>query len=463
MSVTDSSRDVSHHFADMAANVVIDVLDDAAIDAAKKSILDTVGVALAASGVEPAAQALVDLVKHDGGRPESSLWGMGMRVPASNAAFANGALAHCLDFDDQTPWGQHASSSVVPAALAVAERTGSVTGGDLIAAVAAGQDIFARLRCHVGWRKDWNLSSVVGVYAAAAAASRVLHMPASAIQHALGIASQQSAGIMEVVAGTGSDLRGVYAGFSARGAVTAAQLAERGLTGVDRLFEGPVGFFASYFDGQYDREAILADLGQEYRGAGTLYKLWPSVGTSHSHIHATIELMAEHDLTPESIQELRVFVGDYHNLMCTPLDVRQAPQTLVDAKFSLPFLVALAAVHRSVSVTHFTESGLHDSRVRAVAAKVVPVEDSALDWKLELPPGRVEVITIDGRRLTKVGDNYPGSATAPTTWDALSQKFRDCAAVAAHAPSPEQVESLIAIVRDLENVSDVAGIPRCLP
>jgi 2-methylcitrate dehydratase PrpD len=457
--VTGSSRHVSHHSADMAANVSIDALHGAAIDAAKKSILDTVGVALAASDVEPAAQGLIDLVKHDGGRPESSLWGMGMRVPACNAAFANGALAHCLDFDDQTPWGQHASSSVVPAALAEAERKGTVSGGDLIAAVAAGQDIFARLRCHVGWRKDWSLSTVIGVYAAAAAASRVLRLPASAIQHALGIASQQSAGIMEVVARTGSDLRGVYAGFSARGATI---LAEQGLTGVDRLFEGPVGFFNSYFAGRYDREAILADLGQEYRGAVTLYKLWPSVGTAHSHIHATIELMAEHDLTPESIQELRVFVGDYHNLMCTPRDVRQAPQTLVDAKFSLPFLVALAAVHGSVSVTHVTESGLPEGRVRAVAAKVVPVEDSALDWKLELPPGRVEVTTVDGRCFTRVGDNYPGSATAPTSWDALSAKFRDCAAVAALEPSSEQVESLIAMVRDLENVSDVAGIPRCL-
>ena len=223
--MTESSRDVSHHFAHMAANVSIDALDDAAIDAAKKSILDTVGVALAASGVEPAAQALIDLVKHDGGRPESSLWGMGMRVPAANAAFANGALAHCLDFDDQTPWGQHASSSVVPAVLAVAETEGAVSGADLIAAVAAGQDIFARLRAVTSG------GARTGTCPASSASMRARprrrgcwRMPGGAIQHAFGIASQQSAGIMEVVAGTGSELRGVYAGFSARGAVTAALL-----------------------------------------------------------------------------------------------------------------------------------------------------------------------------------------------------------------------------------------------
>ena len=126
----------------------------------------------------------------------------------------------------------------------------------------------------------------------------MLDLPAPTVHHALGIASQQSSGIGEVLAGTGSDLRGVYAGFSARGAVTAALLAERGMTGVDLLFEGPNGVFNTYFGGRYDREPMLADLGTDFRGAGTLYKLWPSVGTSHGHIHATIRIMHEENLAP---------------------------------------------------------------------------------------------------------------------------------------------------------------------
>ena len=455
-----NQRDVSHDMAEMAATATIDALGEPAIEAAKMSILDTIGVALAASGVEPAVQGLLDLVAEEGGRTEATVWGRGSRVPATNAAFANGALAHCLDFDDQTPWGQHAASSVVPATLAVAERAGDVTGADLIAAVAAGQDIFARIRCHVDWRKDWNLSSVAGVYAGAAAAARAIRMPSSTVHHALGIASQQSAGIAEVIAGTGSDLRGVYAGFSARGAVTATLLAERGMTGVDRLFEGPNGVFNTFFGGRYDREGMLAGLGTEFRGAGTLYKLWPAVGTSHSHIHATIELVTDHQLAPEDIREIRVYVGDYHSLMCTPLEARQAPETLVDAKFSLPFLIALAAVHRSVKVVHFTGDELRDERIRRVAAKVVPVRDDALDWKLELPPGRVEIVTTDGSSFVREGGAYPGSAEAPTTWEQLAQKFRDCAAVAAQAPSPEQVELVVGLIRDLESVADISQITK---
>ena len=351
--MTDS-RDVSRHFADLVVDTTYEGLGPAAAEAAKKSVLDTVGVALAASGMEPASRAALDVIGEAGGRAEATALGCKRRVPAMMAAFANGALAHGLDFDDQTPWGQHASSSVVPAVLAVAERRGGISGSELVTAVAVGQDIFARLRCHVGWRKDWNLSSVFGVLAAAAAASRVIGLSRAAAHHALGIASQQSCGIMEAVAGTGSDLRGMYAGFSAKGAVLAALLAERGLTGVENLFEGQYGIFNTYFRGEYDRAAMLRDLGVDHRGAGTLYKLWPAVGTAHNHIHATVRIVTENDVAVDDIDEIRIHVGDYHRLMSTPLEDRQNPSTLVDAKFSLPFLVAIAAVRRGMGVADFT-------------------------------------------------------------------------------------------------------------
>ncbi|MCL8011300.1 MmgE/PrpD family protein [Streptomyces sp. AS02] len=432
------------------------------MEAAKKSILDTLGVILAAGGTEPAVQGVVDLVRESGGRPEASVLAFGGKAPAIMAAFANGAMAHCLDFDDQTPWGQHASSSVIPAAFAVAERKGGVSGREMIVAVAAGQDIFARLRCNVGWRKDWNLSSVMGVFAATAAAGRVLGLSREQMTNAFGIASMQSCGVMEMVCGTGSDLRGMYAGFSAKGAVTAALLAEMGTTGVQSLFEGEYGFFATYFGGRYDRDGILEDLGVDYKGGGTLYKLWPSVGTAHSHIHATIELMTRHDLSVDDIDEIRVYVGDYHDLMCRPLEARREPTTLVDAKFSLPFLAAVAAVRRGMGVSDFTAQALKDPRVLSAAQKVVPIQDRALDWKLELPPGRVEIVLRDGRRFERVGTDVPGSPEAPMTWDDIARKFADCASVATVPPSMDQVSKVQRMTRELESLNDATELLRVL-
>ena len=64
---------------------------------------------------------VVDLVRDMGGKPESSILGFGGRAPALMAAFANGAMAHGLDFDDHAPEGHHPSSSIVPAVFALAE------------------------------------------------------------------------------------------------------------------------------------------------------------------------------------------------------------------------------------------------------------------------------------------------------------------------------------------------------
>jgi 2-methylcitrate dehydratase PrpD len=350
----------------------------------------------------------------------------------------------------------------VPAVFAIAERRGGVSGAEMIAAVAAGQDIFARLRCNVGWKKDWNLSTVLAVYAATAAAGRVAGLAAPQISAAIGIASMQSSGIMEMVAGRGSDLRGLYAGFSAQGAVLSVLMAEQGVGGIDRLFEGTYGVFNSYFAGQYDRASIIKDLGTQFLGSGTLFKRWPCVGTAHSHMKAAIDIVTQNDLAPRDIAEIRLHVGDYHDLMCQPLAERTAPATLADAKFSLPFLVAVAIVRRGMTVTDFTESGLRDPEILATARKISLVADPALDWKLELPPGRVEIVARSGARWMTEGKGVPGNADNPLTWQDIRAKFRECAAVSAQPPVDGKLSRAEDMAQRLETLDDATDLIRLL-
>ena len=459
-------NDLCHDFAGHIVDTRFDKLSPDAVEGAKKSILDILGVILAAGGMEHAVRGVIDFAKEGGGTPESSVLGFGGRLPAVSAAFANGAMAHCLDYDDQTPWGQHSGSSILPAVFAVAERMaargGTVSGRDMIAAVAVGQDLFHRLIPNVGWRKDWNFSTVVGVYCATAACTHLLGLPLEQVAAAFGIASMQSCGTMAVINATGSDLRALYAGFPARGAVTAALLAEKGVTGVPTIFEGKLGIFEMYFGNQYDREKIVEGLGTHYSGGRTLYKQWPTVGTSHSHIHATIGLVREHGISADRIEEVRVFVGDYHRLMCEPLDTRRVPTTLVEAKFSLPYLVAVAAARGGMRLADFTPEALSDPQVLAMARKVVPVDDASLDWKRELPPGRVEIVLSDGRRFERVGRGVPGSAEAPMSWEDVVRKFIDCASFAPVTRSKEEIEMVYRTLQRLEQVDDATSVLRML-
>ena len=455
---TTDRRDLGVQLAEFVTRTEYADLPQAAVEGAKKTILDSLGVTLAASGLEPATANVVDLVRESGGRPESSVLGCGFKAPAVMAAFANGSMAHSLNYDDQTPWGQHSSASVVPAAFAVAERRGGVSGRDLITAVAIGQDIFTRLRCNVTWRQDWNLSTVLGGFAATATAARLLGASGQQVVNAFGINSMQSGGLMELVTGIGSELGGLYAGFPAKNAVLSALLALRGTRGVDSVLEGRAGVLTTYFPGGYDKDAMLAGLGSDFKGAVTLYKPWAAIGTAHSHVHATVGLVSDLDLDVDDIAEIIVYVGDTHEVLCEPLDRRREPTSLLDARFSLPFLVALAAVRRGLRVSDLDTAALSDPRVLALARKVVPVSDSSLDWKLELPLGRVEMVMTDGRRHERVASGVPGSAVAPMTWDDIATKFSDCAALAAQPPSTPHIAEAQALARDLELTRDATQL-----
>ena len=100
--------------------------------------------------------------------------------------------------------------------------------------------------------------------------------------------------------------------------------------------------------------------------------------------------------------------------------------------------------------------------VLAVAQKVVPVADASLDWKQELPLGRVEIVLHDGRRIIRVGDHVPGNPEAPLTWDDLSRKFVDCAGAAVTPPAGERIEEVVRMARHLEDLDDATELIRLL-
>jgi 2-methylcitrate dehydratase PrpD len=453
-----NATDLVNDFADFVVNARYEDLPEDAVDAAKKSILDTLGVCLGASGKEPAVRGFIELVQETGGRAESSILGFGSRVPAASAAFANGTLAHALDYDDQTPWGAHPDSSAVTATFAVAERRGGISGRQLITAIALAQDMFIRLRCNVGWRQDWNLAQVLGVFCATGASAHVLGLRHNQTVNAFGLASMQCCGTMEAIFGLGSDLRGLYAGFTAKGAVLAALLAEKGVSGIATLFEGKTGIFNVYFDGKYDREKILHGLGKDYSGGAMVYKYWPAVGNVHTYIHATMELMKEENLVASDIAEIRAYVGDFAQRMAYPLDVRRAPATLLDAKFSVPFCIALAAVRGRLKLADFGPDMLTDPAILAFARRVVPIDDSSLNWNMKMPDGRVQIVMKDGRSFERIGHHVPGSPDAPMTWDQLNEKFSDCASCAAIPLASEKIARAQDMARNLESLTDATKL-----
>src|SRR6185436_8881655 len=126
------------------------------VELIKQCVLDTLGVAIGASGLAPEAQLVAGYVRDMGGKPESTLWGYGDKAPAPWAAFVNGSLGHMLDYDDVGAGG-HVGIATVPVAFAVAEKLGGVSGRELITAIAAGTDLHTRLDLAVRL-PDWTMT-----------------------------------------------------------------------------------------------------------------------------------------------------------------------------------------------------------------------------------------------------------------------------------------------------------------
>jgi 2-methylcitrate dehydratase PrpD len=156
--------------------------------------------------------------------------------------------------------------------------------------------------------------------------------------------------------------------------------------------------------------------------------------------------------------------------LCHPIDVAagKVPRTTNDAKRSIPFNVAVAALKGKVTFQDFTAEGLRDPKVLQVAEKVRWVSAPELDEESfskkgnQLPPGKVGVTDRGGRTFTKRTDFPYGHHLNPIKSEDIVEKFRDCVAFSPRPiPAPDQ-ERVIEMILHLEEVSDIREILRYL-
>lgn len=267
------------------------------------------------------------------------------------AAFADGAMVHGLDYDDAIDDSTvHPSATTVPAAIAVAERVGGVGGKELIAAVALGNDMISRMARSVVLKQVWFITPVFGVFAAAATCGKLLRLEPDKLVDALGIAFCQAAGTMEIVYGVGSNIRAIYDGFVGKAGVLSALMAQRGIRGVRQSLEGKTGLFNVYFSGDYSRDSLTADLGKRFEGSRACFKPWPCCRRTHHYLTAILELVRQHQLSADNIKGITIETGTLSQELCIPLEQRRRPATPMNAKYSIPYVVATAILKGKVTI-----------------------------------------------------------------------------------------------------------------
>ena len=172
---------------------------EAALDAARRAILDCLGVMLAGS-VAPAARILQQVARAEGGAPLATVVGTGRRTGAVWAALCNGTAAHALDFDDTNfALMGHPSAPVLAAALAAGELA-LADGRALLHAFLVGFEVETTLAEVINpahYAHGWHATCTLGTLGAAAAAARLLGLDGTQTRHALAVAASQSSGLKE--------------------------------------------------------------------------------------------------------------------------------------------------------------------------------------------------------------------------------------------------------------------------
>jgi 2-methylcitrate dehydratase PrpD len=464
-SIADVQQDVGYTLAANVASLRYEEIPDTVVDTTKKIILDTLGAIIGGSGAGAGVKEVVDLVKAGGGTEESSVIGYNLKTNAWSAAFATGAMAHALDYDDvHDDAFTHPSSSTVPAALAVAERKHS-GGKEFITAMALGDDLHCRLAYSLSRIGDpvrqglWMPPLVLGGFAAAAVAARLLELDQERIVNAFGITLTRTGGPLEIVLDPGP-LRGLYAAFPAMTGVLSALMAHQGIPGIKTCFEGKAGLYNTYFRGIYDRESLIRDLGRVFEGAGVSFKPWPSCRFTNPYVDATLQIVKEQNVLPDQIMEIRAgYEAENVKNCCEPIAARQRPQTPPEAKLSLPFTIAMAAALRKMEIGDFSPENIKSQALLDLARKVIPRYDPGLksDSKTMLP-AVVEIVTLDGRVFSRRVDLVYGHPDNPMSWEDLIRKFKDCASYSATAIPEGKIDRVVEEIMRLEHVQDMREI-----
>lgn len=450
----DAERTSAEAFAEAFARLVPGDVPQRARTVAVNDLLDGAGLCVAARRRDY-MHAL--LRGWDGEGACTVLGHPGGRDPAG-AALANGTATHGEDFDDTLEGSStRVGAVVIPAVLAAAERHG-YSGQRALFAIACGLEAVCRLnRVAPGaiHRASFHPVGTLGVFGATVGVGMLLGHDRRELTMALGIAGSLSSGINEFRTDREWTKR-LHAGWAAHSGYRAALLARGGYRGPRTVFDGKHNWFKAFAPSATPRyEELTTGIGQEWLMEHIVFKPYACGTMIHPYIDC-MRRLARRGVTTGEIAAIECRTAEpVAAALWEPLEAKRRPRTGYEAKFSMPFSLAVAFLDGDAGLRQFTDERVRDPAVLELAQRISYVVDPANEFPRNYT-GHIRVRLRDRREIVDEQPHMRGGRHEPIGRDELVAKFRDN--VAHGGWDPRLGEELLEFCLDIERHPTLAGL-----
>ena len=453
--------ELARQLGEWVTRVRFDDLPPDVIAATKLRILDVLGLALAGAETRfgrAVREAAVSL-SPDG---TCRILGAGDRVRPTTAAFVNASLPQALEYDDTHNESiVHMSSPSVAAALALAE-TRTLSGQDVILAIAVSNEI----ACRVGvvapgqfHRRGFHPTGLFSPFGVAFAVGKLLGLDAERLAYAAGTCGSFAAGVLECWV-DGTDTKFLHSGWAAQSGIVAATLAHAGVTGPPKIFEGRFGFFASHLqDPSAPRrlERMVEGLGTHWESRRSSFKPFPAAHVLHPYISAILRIR-ERGVRHSDVARIECPVAEFNvSIVCEPVEEKRAPTSQAHCRVCLQYTLAEALYCGRLGKDAYDDRQRLNPEILAIARLV----DYYVDPEFPGPgrfKGAVRVTLKDGQVLTEIEEYNRGSAENPMSEAELRAKFDDNASGLLSAPERDRLADAIGQTENLTDASTLVGL-----
>lgn len=440
----------SEILAEFISNLELESIPSKVRSRAKELMLDSVGTALAACNEKGVKQALKALEALPNALGNTQIWGQCARLRADLAAMCNGVAAHSLDFDDtHTEAILHASAILAPLCLSYGFSVSS-SGKKVLKAFIVGWEIGARVGIASKGsfhKRGFHTTAIAGNFAATAAACVLLDLNKSQTIHALGLAGSFASGVNEFLS-NGSSSKVLHIANAVQNAIYVANFAKAGLSGPLSIFEGRDNIFRCFGNEDLcDKEELVKGLNEIWQVLQVSIKPYACCHFAHGLIECALKLR-EMGVSADEIKSICAFVDEVPiSFICDPIRAKYEPKSAYEAKFSMPFLMALAFCDGFITLKSY--ESLNRPEILNFAQKIT-YEKRASKGFPKYFPGHIRVQLLNGKSFNIDVEINKGNFDRPLSFSELEFKFLNNAQTCLSKEKSEELLKKILNIEELE-------------